>query len=76
SRLKRHEWHIELVKSTDPITVSAGWRRYQTKPIYAMESDDVRILKFTPEHNHCLVIFRGPLAPPLTRIAIARSNKV
>ncbi|KAI3841788.1 hypothetical protein MKX03_030209, partial [Papaver bracteatum] len=62
ARLKRHEWHRKLLKSRDPITVSAGWRRYQTKPIYAMESGE--LLKFTPEHNHCLVMFWGPLVPP------------
>ncbi|RZC92040.1 hypothetical protein C5167_027929 [Papaver somniferum] len=74
-RLKRHEWHMKLLKSRDPITVSAGWRHYQTKPIYAMESDDIRLLKFTPKHNHCLAMFWGPLAPPLTRIAVVQSNK-
>ncbi|KAI3952527.1 hypothetical protein MKW92_028214 [Papaver armeniacum] len=75
AKFKRHEWHMKLLKSKDPITVSAGWRRYQTKPIYAMESDDIRLLKFTPEHNHCLAMFWGPLAPPLTRIAVVQSNK-
>ncbi|KAI3877543.1 hypothetical protein MKX03_030653 [Papaver bracteatum] len=75
TKLKRHEWHMKLLKSRDPITVSAGWRRYQTKPIYAMESDDIRLLKFTPEHYHCLAMFWGPLAPPLTRIAVVQSNK-
>ncbi|KAI3843789.1 hypothetical protein MKX03_017986 [Papaver bracteatum] len=75
ARLKRHEWHRKLLKSRDPITVSAGWRRYQTKPIYAMEFGDTRLLKFTPEHDHCLAMFWGPLAPPFTTIAVVQSNK-
>ncbi|RZC92296.1 hypothetical protein C5167_026929 [Papaver somniferum] len=75
ARLKRHEWHRKLLKSRDPITVSAGWRRYQIKPIYAMETGVIRLLKFTPEHNHCVAMFWGPLAPPLTRIVVVQSNK-
>ncbi|KAI3971213.1 hypothetical protein MKW92_006344 [Papaver armeniacum] len=76
-RLKQHSWHMKLLKSSDSVTVSAGWRRYQTKPIYAREIDNGwhQMLKFTPEHNHCLAIFWGPLAPPLTRIAVVQSNK-
>ncbi|KAI3854947.1 hypothetical protein MKX03_009105 [Papaver bracteatum] len=77
-RLKQHSWHMKPLKSCDSVTVSAGWRRYQTKPIYAREIDNGRhqMLKFTPEHNHCLAMFWGPLAPPLTRIAVLQSNKV
>ncbi|MCL7048031.1 hypothetical protein MKW94_002807 [Papaver nudicaule] len=77
ARLKRHNLHMKLLKSRDPITVSSGWRRYQTKPIYAMESDNKQhqILKFTPEHNHCCAIFWGPIAPPHTRIVVVQSNK-
>ncbi|KAI3972015.1 hypothetical protein MKW92_015778 [Papaver armeniacum] len=32
--MQRHNWHMKLLKSGDPVTMSAGWRRYQTKPIY------------------------------------------
>ncbi|MCL7038988.1 hypothetical protein MKW94_002824 [Papaver nudicaule] len=76
-RLKRQNWHMKLLKSRDPVIVSAGWRRYQTKPIYAMESANIRhqILKFTPEHNHCLAMVWGPLAPPRTRVAVVQSSK-
>ncbi|KAI3943857.1 hypothetical protein MKX01_026400, partial [Papaver californicum] len=48
----------------DPVTVSAGWRRYQTKPIYAREID-----------NPCVVMFWGPLAPPHTRITVVHRTK-
>ncbi|KAI3911667.1 hypothetical protein MKW92_014774 [Papaver armeniacum] len=78
ARLKRHNWHMKLLKSENSITVSADWRRYQTKPIYASESDNIQrqFLGCTPEHEHCLAMFWGPPVPPLTRIAIVQSNKV
>ncbi|KAI3955113.1 hypothetical protein MKW92_006806, partial [Papaver armeniacum] len=77
ARLKRHNWHMKLLKSENSIIVSAGWRRYQTEPIYASESDNIQrqFLGCTPEHEHCLAMFWGPPVPPLTRIAIVQSNK-
>ncbi|KAI3839627.1 hypothetical protein MKX03_018685 [Papaver bracteatum] len=59
ARLKQHNWHMKLLKSENSITVSAGWRRYQTEPIYASESDNIQrqFLGCTPEHEHCLAMF-------------------
>ncbi|XP_026391451.1 ribosome biogenesis protein BMS1-like [Papaver somniferum] len=77
ARLKRHDWHMKLLKSEDPTTVSAGWRRYQTIPIYAMELDTKQheSAKYIPQYEHCLAMFWGPLAPPHTRIAVVQGNK-
>ncbi|KAI3891292.1 hypothetical protein MKX03_000120 [Papaver bracteatum] len=77
ARLKRNNWHVKLLKSGERVTVSVGWRRYQTKPIYARKINNGRhqIREFNPEHEHCLAMFYGPVEPPLTRIAVVQRNK-
>ncbi|KAI3901240.1 hypothetical protein MKW92_030666 [Papaver armeniacum] len=75
-KLKRHSWRMDLLMTGAPITVSAGWRRYETIAIYAMENENGQhqLLNYTPEHKECLAVFWGPLAPPKTRIAAVMTN--
>lgn len=61
TRFKRHRWYNNLMRSTDPLIVSSGWRRYQTVPVYATEDENerLRFLKYTPQHDFCLSVFYG-----------------
>lgn len=42
TRAKRHRWHGKTLKSNDPLVVSAGWRRFQTQPVFATEDPNER----------------------------------
>ena len=48
--------------------IDSGWRRFQSVPVYALEDANgrQRMLKYTPEHMHCLAVIWGKLAPPNT----------
>ncbi|RZC85800.1 hypothetical protein C5167_026471 [Papaver somniferum] len=74
-KLEPHSWHMKLLKTKDPIIVSVGWRRYQTRPIYTLEDchGRNRVLKYTLEDMPCLATFWGPLAPAGTELAVVQS---
>eukprot|EP01054_Gregarina_sp_Poly1_P005693 Gregarina_sp_Poly_1__5692@NODE_2_length_28028_cov_167_134223_g1_i0_p2_GENE_NODE_2_length_28028_cov_167_134223_g1_i0NODE_2_length_28028_cov_167_134223_g1_i0_p2_ORF_typecomplete_len1075_score187_84RIBIOP_C/PF04950_12/7e02RIBIOP_C/PF04950_12/2e77AARP2CN/PF08142_12/6_3e24PduVEutP/PF10662_9/1_1e12GTP_EFTU/PF00009_27/9_2e10AAA_22/PF13401_6/2_1e05AAA_16/PF13191_6/4_1e05Adeno_IVa2/PF02456_15/2_4e05NACHT/PF05729_12/0_00018NACHT/PF05729_12/6e02AAA_30/PF13604_6/8_8e05KAP_NTPase/PF07693_14/0_0002KAP_NTPase/ len=71
ARVKRHRWSPGILKTTEPLLFSIGWRRFQSLPYFALEDRNsvrLRYLKYSPEHMHCLSIFYGHAAPPGTGI--------
>ncbi|CBZ55284.1 putative ribosome biogenesis protein BMS1 [Neospora caninum Liverpool] len=77
-RVKKHRWFPRVLKSDDVLLFSAGWRRFQSLPMYALEDRSnarVRYLKYTPEHLHCLGYFWAPGLPPATPILAIRDTR-
>jgi ribosome biogenesis protein BMS1 len=69
ARLKKHRWHRKILKNNDPLVFSIGWRRFQSMPVYSLDDGTHnRMLKYTPEHMHCLATFYGPITPPNTGV--------
>ncbi|KAL3312277.1 Glycoside hydrolase 2 (Mannanase, beta-galactosidase) [Cichlidogyrus casuarinus] len=68
ARFLTHRWSHRILKSNDPITLSVGWRRYQTVAVFSKEEHNLRkrYLKYSLKHEHCHMTFFGPLCPPKT----------
>ena len=74
ARIKKHRWFSKILKNNEPLILSIGWRRFQTCPLYSMKDGSRnRLIKYTPEHLHCLATFYGPIVPPGTGICAFRS---
>ena len=65
-RFKAHRWFRRRLKCNDPLVFSIGWRRFQSLPL--LSGDDRggrhRMLKYTPEHEHCFATIYGPMVNP------------
>jgi ribosome biogenesis protein BMS1 len=35
-RIKKHRWYPHILKGKDPLTISMGWRKFQSIPVYTM----------------------------------------
>ena len=64
-KVKKHRWFPTILKNGDPLLVSAGWRRYQTRATYMTEDagQRYRMIKYTPKYGWCQGVLYGPQMP-------------
>jgi len=74
-RIKKHRWYSRLLRNNDPLIVSLGWRRFQTRPLLCLKDTTgrVRMLKYSPDHLHCMCTFYAPTTPPNTAFCAFQS---
>ncbi|VDN95960.1 unnamed protein product [Rodentolepis nana] len=70
ARFQAHRWLKRVLKSNDPITVSVGWRRYQTIGVFSKEEHNFRkrYLKYALGHEYCHMTFYGPVVAAKTGV--------
>lgn len=75
TRLKKHRWFPKILKNNEPLVFSVGWRRFQSIPLFSMRDAGTRnrLVKYTPEHMHCMATFYGPIVTPGTGFVAFRS---
>lgn len=75
SRVRRHRFKRGVLKSSDPVICSIGWRRIQSIVVYDTEDQGGRrrFLKYTPEYLHCNATFWAPSVSPGTGIVMCQS---
>ena len=63
-KFKRQRFYNNLLKSQDPLIISAGFHLYQTIPYFARkEEEKMRFLKYTPKWEYCTCVFYGNYLP-------------
>jgi ribosome biogenesis protein BMS1 len=75
ARIRRHRFKRGVLKSSDPVVFSIGWRRIQSVPIYDVEDQGGRrrFLKYTPEYLHCNATFWAPTVSPGSGVILCQS---
>lgn len=75
ARVRRHRFKRGVLKSSDPIVLSIGWRRFQSIPVYDTEDQGGRrrFLKYTPEYLHCNATFWAPSVAPGAGVLLCQS---
>eukprot|EP00940_MAST-03C_sp_MAST-3C-sp2_P000640 g640.t1 len=69
-RMKCHRWFPKRLKCNDPLIFSIGWRRFQSLPLLSTKDQNsrMRMIKYTPEHLHCIATIYAPMVPPNTGV--------
>lgn len=67
-KFKKHRFYRNQLKTNDPLIVSLNFHKYQTVPYFCRKDPGqrLRMLKYTPKHEFCLVVFYGNYAPAQT----------